>query len=143
MTIGGVFALISFVIWVISMLGPDFSPLFFPLPFLDFYKAKLLSSSLRIKERRVYLNAGYADAYFLFLKEKMWNLVTLGFYKRCYGDTYVKWLDAHLEWVGGPPEGFNSYFTVFFNKGTLGQRLHYYVMSTLLFSFFGWIPFLR
>ena len=86
LTIGGIFALISFVIWIISMLGPDFSPLFFPLPFLDFYKAKLMSSSFRIKKRRVFLNAGYADAYFLFVKEKMWNLVTFGFYKRCYGD---------------------------------------------------------
>ena len=143
LTIGTLFNLISFVIWVISMLGPDFSPIFFPLPFLDFYKAKLMASSFRIKNSRVYLNAGYADSYFLFAKEKMWNFYTFGFYKKCFGDTYPKWLDAHLQWAGAPPEGFNSYFTVFFNKGTLIQRIYYYVMKTLFFSLLGWMPLTR
>jgi hypothetical protein len=143
LTIGTLFNLISFVIWVISMLGPDFSPIFFPLPFLDFYKAKLMASSFRIKKSRVYLNAGYADSYFLFAKEKMWNFYTFGFYKKCFGDTYPKWLDAHLQWAGAPPEGFNSYFTVFFNKGTLIQRIYYYVMKTLFFSLLGWMPLSR
>ena len=141
--IGTLFALISFVIWIISCFGPDFSPIFFPLPFLDFYKSKLLASSFRIKKSRLYLNAGYADSYFLFCKEKMWNLYTFGFYKRCFGDTYPKWLDAHLEWVGSPPEGFNSYFTVFFNKGTLIQRIQYYFLKTLFACLLGWMPFTR
>ena len=45
---------------VISTVGPDLSPLFFPLPFLDFFKAKLITKSMRITRKRVILDAGYA-----------------------------------------------------------------------------------
>jgi len=45
--------------------------------------------------------------------------------------------------VGGPPPGFNNYFVVFFNKGTLPQRIYYYFMSTVLFTLFGWFPLFR
>ena len=48
-----------------------------------------------------------------------------------------------LEWVGAPPTGYNNHFRIFYNNGTLCQRLQYYVMSTLLFSLFGWIPLFR
>ena len=47
---------------------------------------------------RVQLNAGFVDAYFLYLQEKMLNFLTISFYKRCAGETYPKWLDSKVSY---------------------------------------------
>jgi hypothetical protein len=91
----------------------------------------------------VCLNAEYADAYFLYLQERMLNFVTVGLYKKCCGETYPKWLDSKLQWIGNPPPGYNNHFRIFFNKGSLCERITYYITSTILFTLFGWLPFFR
>jgi hypothetical protein len=42
-------------------------------PFFEFFKAKCQVRNYRIKGAKVRLNAGQADAYFLFLSESLWN----------------------------------------------------------------------
>ena len=142
-TVGRVIQLVDLAIWIVSLVGIDLAPFFFPLPFFQFYHARLLTSHYRIQGARVHLSAGYSDAYFLYLQEKMLNFLTLTAYRRCMGETYPKWLDSKLQWVGAPPRGYNNHFRIFFNTGTLCERVHYYVVSTLLFTLFGWLPFFR
>jgi hypothetical protein len=142
-TIGRIIQLVDLFIWIVSMIGIDLSPFFFPLPFFNFYHARLVTSHFRIQGARVYLNAGFSDAYFLYLKERMLNFLTFTVYTRCKGETYPKWLDSKLQWVGTPPHGYNNHFRIFFNSGTLCERIGYYVQSTILFTFFGWLPFFR
>jgi hypothetical protein len=142
-TIGRIIQLVDLFIWIVSMIGIDLSPFFFPLPFFKFYHARLVTSHYRIRGARIYLNAGFSDAYFLYLQERMLNFLTLTAYTRCKGETYTKWLDSKLQWVGAPPHGYNNHFRIFFNSGTLCERIGYYVQSTILFTFFGWLPFFR
>jgi len=73
----------------------------------------------------------------------MLSFVTAGLYKKCYGETYPKWLDSKLQWIGNPPPGYNDHFHIFFNKGTLCERITYYITLTILFTLFGWLPFFR
>ena len=138
-TIGRIIQLVDLFIWIVSMIGIDLSPFFFPLPFFKFYHARLVTSHYRIRGARIYLNAGFSDAYFLYLQERMLNFLTLTAYTRCKGETYPKWLDSKLQWVGAPPHGYNNHFRIFFNSGTLCERIGYYVQSTILFTFFGWL----
>jgi hypothetical protein len=142
-TIGRIIQLVDLFIWIVSMIGIDLSPFFFPLPFFKFYHARLVTSHYRIQGARIYLNAEFSDAYFLYLQERMLNFLTLTAYTRCKGETYPKWLDSKLQWVDAPPHGYNNHFRIFFNSGTLDERIEYYVHSTLLFTFFGWLPFFR
>jgi hypothetical protein len=142
-TIGRIIQLVDLFIWIVSMIGLDLSPFFFPLPFFKFYHARLVTSHYRIQGARIYLNAEFSDAYFLYLQERMLNFLTLTAYTRCKGETYPKWLDSKLQWVDAPPHGYNNHFRIFFNSGTLDERIEYYVHSTLLFTFFGWLPFFR
>ena len=142
-TIGRIIQLVDRCIWILSMIGIDLSPFFFPMPFFKFYHARLFTSHYRIQGARIYLNAGFSDAYFLYLQERMLNFLTFTVYTRCKGETYPKWLDSKLQWVGAPPHGYNNHFRVFFNTGTLCERIDYYVESTILITFFGWMPFFR
>jgi len=142
-TIGRIIQLVDLFIWILSMIGIDLSPFFFPMPFFKFYHARLFTSHYRIQGARIYLNAGFSDAYFLYLQERMLNFLTFTVYTRCKGETYPKWLDSKLQWVGAPPHGYNNHFRVFFNTGTLCERIGYYVQSTILITFFGWMPFFR
>jgi len=142
-TIGRIIQLIELPIWVLANAGLDLSPFFFPLPFFHFYHARLMTNHYCILGARVCLNAEYADAYFLYLQERMLNFVTVGLYKKCCGETYPKWLDSKLQWIGAPPPGYNNHFRIFFNKGSLCERITYYITSILLFTLFGWLPFFR
>jgi hypothetical protein len=142
-TVGRVIQLVDLAIWSVSLVGIDLAPFFFPLPFFHFYHAKLVTSHYCIQGARVHLSAGYRDAYFLYLQERMLNFLTLTAYSRCTGETYPRWMDSKLQWVGAPPHGYNNHFRIFFNTGTLCERAHYYVVSTLLFTLFGWLPFFR
>jgi eukaryotic-like serine/threonine-protein kinase len=142
-TIGRIIQLVDLFIWILSMIGIDLSPFFFPMPFFKFYHARLFTSHYRIQGARIYLNAGFSDAYFLYLQERMLNSLTFTVYTRCKGETYPKWLDSKLQWIGTPPHGYNNHFRIFFNTGTLCERIDYYVQSTILFTFFGWLPFFR
>ena len=142
-TIGRIIQLVDRCISILSMIGIDLSPFFFPMPFFKFYHARLFTSHYRIQGARIYLNAGFSDAYFLYLQERMLNFLTFTVYTRCKGETYPKWLDSKLQWVGAPPHGYNNHFRVFFNTGTLCERIGYYVQSTILITFFGWMPFFR
>ena len=69
----------------------------------------------------------------------MLNFVTVGLYRadKCYSETYTKWLDSKRQWIGVPPPGYNNHFRIFYNKGTLCQRITYYVTSTILFILSG------
>jgi len=142
-TIGRIIQLVDLFIWIVSKIGIDLSPFFFPLPFFKFYHARLVTSHYLIRGARIYLNAGFSDAYFLYLQERMLNFLTFTAYTRCKGETYPKCLDSKLQWVGAPPHGYNNHFRIFFNSGTLCERFKYYCQSSILFTFFGWLPFFR
>lgn len=43
------------------------------MPFFEFFKAKYQIKNYRIMGASVRLNAGQADAYFLFLSQALWN----------------------------------------------------------------------
>jgi hypothetical protein len=73
----------------------------------------------------------------------MLNFLTFTVYTRCKGETYLKWLDSKLQWIGTPPHGYNNHFRIFFNMGTQCERIDYYVQFTILFTFFGCLPFFR
>jgi len=40
---------------------------------------------------------------------------------------------------GESKKGYNNHFRIFFNKGTLCQRITYYFTSTILSTLFGWL----
>jgi len=123
---------VEFVIWLLSNVGIDLSAFFFPSPFYSFEQAKLITRHYRFfRVHGVQLHADAADAYFLWLSEKMLNLITLTLYKRIMGDTYPRWLDSKLRWNGPPPAGFNNHFRIFHNSGTLCERLCYYLQVIL------------
>ncbi len=142
-TIGRIIQLVDLFIWILSMIGIDLSPFFFLMPFFKFYHAQIFTSHYRIQGARIYLNSGFSDTYFLYLQERMLNFLTFTVYTRCKGETYLKCLDSKLQWIGKPPHGYNNHFRIFFNMGTLCERIDYYVQFTILFTFFGWLPFFR
>ena len=139
-TVGWCINKLELIMWVLSAFGIDLSAFFFPSPFYHFWHAKRITRHYRIfRVHGLQLHADHADAYFLFLQEKMLNFVTLTLYKKCVGETYPKWLDSKLQWEGVPPAGFNNHFRIFYNNGTLCQRLSYYLQATIL-SLFSWLP---
>ena len=132
-TVGWCIKKVEFVIWLLSNVGIDLSAFFFPSPFYNFWQAKLMVRHFRFFQvHGVQLHADSADAYFLWLSEKMLNLITFTLYKRIRGDTYPKWLDSKLRWNGPPPAGFNNHFRIFHNNGTLCERLSYYLQVVVV-----------
>ena len=128
-TIGWFIKKVELIIWFVANFGLDLAPFFFPLPFYNFYQAQLMTRHYRFfhGRYRIRLHAGHADSYFLWLLEKILNFVTLSLYKNIMGETFPKWLDSKLQWIGEPPPGFNNHFRVFHNNGTLCERLSYYL----------------
>ena len=87
--VGRIITLIGFLIKIAKLCGLDLSTFFFPLPFFNFWKATLQVQNYRINGAKVRLNAGQADAYFLFLKEGLLNFYTLG--------TLFVWLQVYYQ----------------------------------------------
>ena len=60
-----------------------------------------------------------------FCTEACFNFWTLGFYKRCCAkkNSYERWLDRSLVWVGKPPSGFNNQFRIFDEKLQCCQKV--------------------
>ena len=76
--------LVGQILGIMAYAGLDLKVLFFPLPFYEFWKSKMLLSNMRIKGAKLRLKATYSDAYFLWLKIQRNNLFTCGCYgKRC------------------------------------------------------------
>ena len=60
-----------------------------------------------------------------FCTEACFNFWTFGFYARCCAkkNSYERWLDRSLVWVGKPPSGFNNQFRIFDEKMKLCQKV--------------------
>lgn len=60
-----------------------------------------------------------------FCTEACFNFWTFGFYQRCCAkkNSYERWLDRSLVWVGKPPTGFNNQFRIFDEKMKLCQKV--------------------
>lgn len=60
-----------------------------------------------------------------FCTEACFNFWTFGFYQRCCAkkNSYERWLDRSLVWVGKPPSGFNNQFRIFDEKMKLCQKV--------------------
>ena len=129
-TVGRLIQLVEFLINLLKLVRIDCSSFFFPLPFYQFWKAQLQVENYRISGARICLNALQADAYFLFLKEALLNLYTLGFYRSCpcrFGPCrnrtrYEEWLDKHVEWNGSPPPGTSNEFVIFDDRLRCTQK---------------------
>ena len=120
----GLIDLILRIVKRVSLGTINLSAFWFPSPFYDFYSAKLLINSLQVDGRQIAITATQADAYMKFCTEEMLNFWTLGFYGRCCKRriNYYRWLDRHLVWKGGTPEGFNDQFRIFDDKLTCPQK---------------------
>ena len=128
--VGTLLAVIGQILSIVAMVGPDFRVLFFPLPFYNFWKSKMLVSNMRIKGAKLRLKATYSDAYFLWLKISRNNLYTCGCYgKRCNKLGYEKWLDKRLSWAGTPPPSFTDEFVIFAVRASLCERLQLALMK--------------
>ena len=57
--VGTLLAVIGQILSLVAMFGPDFRVLFFPLPFYNFWKSKMLVSNMRIKGAKLKLKATY------------------------------------------------------------------------------------
>jgi hypothetical protein len=127
-----------FFIDTATMFGLDLSMFFFPAPFYQFWKAKLLIRSIRVKGAQLKFSAVQADAYFLFLWVKLYNFFSCGLYsKYCAKNMYEKWLDSKLTWKDSAPDGFtNDNFQIFLDKLSFCEKLQ----SMLLVFLFGLIP---
>ena len=137
-TVGLLLSLIDFILTVVANVTPlDLRVIFFPLPFYNYWKSKLLVGNMRIKGAKIRLNATYSDAYFLWLKIQRNNLLTLGCYEQfCFKLGYEKWLDSKLQWYGTPPPGFTNEFLIFAVRPSLCERLQIAAIEII----FGWFP---
>ena len=113
--------------------------------FLDlygFYESRIIISTIRIRGRRVFLNAGFADAYFFRCKMELMQMIP--FYTWCAGNSDQlthEWLDKRIQWIGPPPlaEGFADRFQIFKRKKeNMCQRVY-----NRGFAVFGVLPGMR
>lgn len=140
-TVGLMIDIVQFVIDTIGMVGLDLSMFFFPAPFYQFWKAKLLIRSIRVNGAQLKFSAVQADAYFLFLWVKLYNFFSFSVYsKYCAKNMYEKWLDSKLKWKDSAPAGFtDDNFQIFLDKLSFCEKLQ----SMLLVFLCGWIPFFQ
>ena len=137
--------IVSFVLNLVrrvSLYSIDLRALWFPAPFYNFYKAKMLVRNTQIDGCRICITATQADAYMKFCTETMLNFWTLGFYGRCCWKrtNYGRWLDRHIMWQGKPPPGYNNQFRIFDNKFSLCQKFRIFMLQLLL-SLLSFVPF--
>lgn len=130
--VGSLISLVNMILSIMAYVGLDLKILFFPLPFYEFWKSKMVVSQMRIKGAKLRLKATFSDAYFLWLKISRNNLYTCGCYgKRCNKLGYEKWLDKRLAWAGTIPEGFNNDFVIFAVRASLCERIQLAVLKLI------------
>lgn len=135
--VGSILGFIDLVLTIIAFIGLDLKVLFFPLPFYQHWKTKLLINNMMIKGAKIRMAATYSDAYFLWLRLKRNNLLTCSCYeKRCFFMGYEKWVDKNIEWAGTVPAGFTNEFKIFSTRASLCER----IQLALIKYCFGWIP---
>ena len=137
--------IVSFALYMVrraSLGSIDLRSLWFPAPFYNFYKAKMLVQATQIDGCRICITATQADAYMKFCTETMMNFWTLGFYGRCCSKrtNYGRWLDRHIMWQGKPPPGYNNQFRIFDDKLSLCQKFQIFMLQLLL-SLLTFVPF--
>jgi len=135
--VGLVFGLVAKVLWLVKTVtfgAVNFEGFWFPAPFFNFWESKLLIKGFQINGCKIRTKASQDDAYMRFCTEACFNFWTFGFYQRCCAkkNSYERWLDRSLVWVGKPPSGFNNQFRIFDEKMKLCQKIRIYGFSILL-----------
>ena len=113
----------------------DMALLWFPMPFAEYASYTSLVKAyipITIQNEVTKLEAHFGDYYFYWLKNKIFNVVTLGIYERCcVRHTYGEWLDQNLVWRSEPPKGFNDDFRYFSAKLLYWEVLVVFVLTCL------------